>query len=173
MCNIFIQAGVGGLAAGVVAGVAKYFKRIPKIIIVEPENAACVLKSIEKGKMTKIKINKESIMGGMSCNEMSLIPWHILKKTTNCCLAIPDKKIPDAITMLAKKSFSFKKIIGGECSAPAVVSLVSAFNDIKVRNRLNLNRSSNILLIGCEGDVDKELYKKLYEKGLKKYKNVK
>ena len=30
--HIFLQAGVGGMAAGVVAGVAKYFKRIPKII---------------------------------------------------------------------------------------------------------------------------------------------
>ena len=171
--HIFLQAGVGGMAAGVVAGVARYFKRIPKIIIVEPENAACVLKSIEKGKMTKIKSKKESIMGGMSCNEMSLIPWHILKNTTNCCLTITDKKVPDAITMLAKKSFSVKKIIGGECSAPAVISLVSAFNNIKIRNRLNLNRSSNILLIGCEGDVDKKLYKKLYNKGLKKYNNGK
>ena len=75
--------------------------------------------------------------------------------------------------MLAKKSFSVKKIVGGECSAPAVISLVSAFNNIKIRNRLNLNRSSNILLIGCEGDVDKKLYKKLYNKGLKKYNNGK
>ena len=42
--HIFLQAGVGGMAAGVVAGVAKYFKRIPKIIIVEPKHADCVLK---------------------------------------------------------------------------------------------------------------------------------
>ena len=41
--HIFLQAGVGGLAAGVVGGVAKYFKRIPKIIIVEPDQADCVL----------------------------------------------------------------------------------------------------------------------------------
>ena len=47
--HIFLQAGVGGMASGAIAGVAKYFKRIPKIIIVEPENADCVLKSIEKG----------------------------------------------------------------------------------------------------------------------------
>ena len=35
------------MASGVIAGVARYFKRIPKIIIVEPENADCVLKSID------------------------------------------------------------------------------------------------------------------------------
>jgi len=46
--HIFLQAGVGGMAAGVVAGVAKYFKRIPKIIIVEPDRADCVMQSIKK-----------------------------------------------------------------------------------------------------------------------------
>ena len=58
--HIFLQAGVGGLAAGVVAGVAKYFKRIPKIIIVEPDQADCVLQSIKSNKLKKIKIKKES-----------------------------------------------------------------------------------------------------------------
>ena len=76
--HIFLQAGVGGLAAGVVAGVAKYFKRIPKIIIVEPDQADCVLQSIKGNKLKKIRIKKESIMGGMSCNEMCLVPWQIL-----------------------------------------------------------------------------------------------
>ena len=61
--HVFLQAGVGGMAAGAVAGIARYFKRIPKIIVVEPKEAACVLKSIEAKKMKKIKIKKESIMG--------------------------------------------------------------------------------------------------------------
>ena len=65
--HIFLQAGVGGMASGVIAGVARYFKRIPKIIIVEPKNADCVLKSIDAGKLTRVEIEKESIMGGMSC----------------------------------------------------------------------------------------------------------
>ena len=38
--HVFLQAGVGGMAAGSVAGIARYFKRIPKIIVVEPTNAA-------------------------------------------------------------------------------------------------------------------------------------
>ena len=80
--HIFLQAGVGGLAAGVVAGVAKYFKRIPKIIVVEPDRADCVLQSIKVKRLKKIRIIKESIMGGMSCNEMSLVPWQLLKKNS-------------------------------------------------------------------------------------------
>ena len=165
--HVFLQAGVGGMAAGSVAGIARYFKRIPKIIVVEPTNAACVLKSIEKGKMTKIKIKKESIMGGMSCNEMSLIPWHILKKATNFCVSIDDNQVANTVGMLASKSFSTKKIIGGECSTPGIISLISLCNNKKLKNILNLDEKSNILIFGCEGDADKDLYKKLLLKSKK------
>ena len=163
--HIFLQAGVGGMAAGAVAGVARFFKRVPKIIIIEPENAACVLKSLEKGKMTKIKIKKESIMGGMSCNEMSLVPWQILKKTANACISIKDINIPETIAMLARKKLSNKKIIGGECSAPGIIGLISVCNNKKIKEELDLNENSNVLLIGCEGDTDKLFYKKLLKKG--------
>ena len=46
--HIFLQAGCGGMAAAIIAGFAKYFKKIPKIIIVEPYKAESVLKSIKK-----------------------------------------------------------------------------------------------------------------------------
>ncbi len=165
--HIFLQAGVGGMAAGVVAGVAKYFKRIPKIIIVEPDRADCVLKSIKNNKMTKIKIKKESIMGGMSCNEMSLLPWLILKKTANYCISINDTKVAKMIALLADKKLSNKSIIGGECSAPGIISLICACNEPKSKKALNLNEKSNVLLIGCEGNADTKLYKKLLSKGRK------
>ena len=166
--HIFLQAGVGGMAAGVVAGVARYFKRIPKIIIIEPENADCVLKSIKKGKMVKINIKKESIMGGMSCSEMSFVPWQILKKTTDCCISIKDDKIPNTIALMASKKLSNKKIVGGECSAPGIISLISVCNNKNLKKKLSINKFSNILLIGCEGDVDTFLYKKLLKIGKKK-----
>ena len=166
--HIFLQAGVGGMAAGAVAGVARYFKRIPKIIIVEPDSAPCVLKSIEGGKMTRVKINKQSIMGGMSCSEMSLVPWQILKNTTNCCVSIKDTNISKTIALLHDKKLSKIKIVGGECSAPGVISLVSVCNNKKVKNRLEINENSNILLIGCEGDADNLLYEKLLKIGKKK-----
>ena len=165
--HIFLQAGVGGMAAGVVAGVAKYFKRIPKIIIVEPDRADCVLKSIKNNKMTKIKIKKESIMGGMSCNEMSLLPWLILKKTANYCISISDTKVAKMIALLADKKLSNKSIIGGECSAPGIISLICACNEPKSKKALNLNEKSNVLLIGCEGNADTKLYKQLLSKGRK------
>ena len=165
--HIFLQAGVGGMAAGVVAGVAKYFKRIPKIIIVEPDGADCVLQSIKSKKLKKIKIKKESIMGGMSCNEMSLIPWHVLKKASDCCVTVNDSKVPKTVAMLKDKKLGKKSIIGGECATPGIISLISLCNNPKTKKLINLNEKSNVLVIGCEGNADVKLYKQLLSKGRK------
>ena len=163
--HIFLQAGVGGMASAVIAGVARYFKRIPRIIIIEPESADCVLASIDNSKLTKVDIKKESIMGGMSCGEVSLVPWQIIKNSVNNCLSLSDDNIATTVAMLAKGEFSNDKIIGGECSAPSIISLIMSCNNKKIKQSLDLNEKSNVLLIGCEGDTDTTLYKRMISLG--------
>jgi diaminopropionate ammonia-lyase len=159
--HIFLQAGVGGMAGAMVAGVARYLKNIPKIIVVEPDSAACVMKSIESGKIEKVQIVRESLMGGMSCGEPSLVPWKILKKSVNNCISLPDDDIGKAMKLFANASFGNDKIIAGENAAPGVISLIACCNDEKIRNSINLDSNSSVLLIGCEGDTDQEMYQKL------------
>tara|TARA_Y100001936_G_C16019757_1_gene638736 strand:- start:28 stop:1152 length:1125 start_codon:yes stop_codon:yes gene_type:complete len=159
--HIFLQAGVGGMAGAMVAGVARYLKNIPKIIVVEPDSAACVMKSIESGKIEKVQIVRESLMGGMSCGEPSLVPWKILKKSVNNCISLPDDDIGKAMKLFANASFGNDKIIAGENAAPGVISLIACCNDENIKNSINLDSNSNVLLIGCEGDTDQEMYQKL------------
>ena len=159
--HVILQAGVGGMAAGTVAGIARYLNHIPKIIIVEPESAACVLESIKTGKIKKITVEKESLMGGMSCDEVSLVPWEILKNSTNYCVTVSDDYIAKTVKSLANSDFSGEKIIGGECSTPGIISLIGLCNDVGTRDKINLNENSKVLLFGCEGDADEELYQKL------------
>ena len=159
--HVILQAGVGGMAAAMVAGIARYLNHVPKIIIVEPESAACVLESIKTGKIEKISIEKESLMGGMSCGEVSLVPWQILKNSVSHCVTVSDDYISKTVKFLANCEFSDEKIIGGECSTPGIISLVGLCNDVKIRKNINLNEDSNVLLFGCEGDADEELYQKL------------
>ena len=165
--HIFLQAGVGGMAAGLVAGVANYFKKVPKIIIVEPENANCVMQSIENNTPTSVDIKKESIMGGMSCGEVSLVPWQILKNSVNNCVSVSDKFVSQTVAMLADKVVCDISIEGGECSTPGITSLISCCNNDETKNALEINENSNILLIGCEGSADIELYQKLLSEGKK------
>ena len=162
--HVILQAGVGGMAAAMVAGIARYLDYIPQIIIVEPDSAACVLESIKKGKIEKISIEKESIMGGMSCGEVSLVPWEILKNSVHFCVTVSDDYVSKTVKSLANREFSDEKIVGGECSTPGVTSLIGLSNDYEIRKKINLNEESNVLLFGCEGDADEELYQKLLTK---------
>ena len=159
--HVILQAGVGGMAAAMVAGIARYLNHVPKIIIVEPESAACVLESIKTGKIEKIFIEKESLMGGMSCGEVSLVPWQILKNSVSYCVTVSDDYISKTVKFLANSEFSDEKIIGGECSTPGIISLVGLCNDVEIKKKININEDSNVLLFGCEGDADEELYKRL------------
>ena len=159
--HIILQAGVGGMAAAMIAGIARYLTKIPITVVVEPDSAACVLESIKSGKIEKIDIKRESLMGGMSCGEVSLVPWEILKNSVKYCISLPDDDIAKTMKLLGNASLSEEKIIAGENSAPGVISLIASCEDQKIKKDLNLNSNSNVLIIGCEGDTDQEMYKKL------------
>ena len=159
--HIILQAGVGGMAGAMVAGIARYLKNVPITIVVEPDSAACVMESIKSGKIEKIDIQRESLMGGMSCGEVSLVPWEILKHSVKHCISLPDDDIAKTMKLLGNSSFSDRKIIAGENSAPGVISLIASCNNEDLRDQLRLNESSNVLVFGCEGDTDKEMYQKL------------
>ena len=159
--HIILQAGVGGMAGAMIAGIARYLDNVPITIVVEPDSAACVLESIRAGKIEKIDIKRESLMGGMSCGEVSLVPWEILKNSVKYCISLPDDDIAKTMKLLGNASFSDEKIIAGENSAPGVISLITSCEDEKTKEKIGLNKNSNILLIGCEGDTDETMYHKL------------
>ena len=159
--HIILQAGVGGMAGAMVAGIARYLDNVPATIVVEPDSAACVLESIKTGKIEKIDIKRESLMGGMSCGEVSLVPWQILKNSVKHCISLPDDDIAKTMKLLGNLSFSDEKIIAGENSAPGVISLMASCEDQNIKQALKLDQNSNVLVIGCEGDTDKEMYQKL------------
>ena len=159
--HIILQAGVGGMAGAMVAGIARYLDNVPVTLVVEPDSAACVLESIKTGKIEKIDIKRESLMGGMSCGEVSLVPWEILKKSVKHCISLPDDDIAKTMKLLGNSTFSDQSIIAGENSAPGVISLIASCEDENIKQKLELDQSSNVLVIGCEGDTDQEMYKKL------------
>ena len=159
--HIFLQAGVGGMAGAMIAGIANYLDNIPITIIVEPDSAACVMESIKANEIKKINIIRESLMGGMSCGEVSLVPWQILKNSVKYCISLPDDNIPKTMRLLGNASFSNEGIIAGENSVPGVISLVASCKNKKIKDQMKLDSKSNVLLIGCEGDTDEEMYQKL------------
>ena len=159
--HIILQAGVGGMAGAMVAGIARYLDYVPITLVVEPDSAACVLASIKTGKIEKIDIKRESLMGGMSCGEVSLVPWKILKNSVKYCISLPDDDIAKTMRLLGNSRFSDQPIIAGENSAPGVISLIASCEDQNIKKNIKLDQTSNVLVIGCEGDTDQKMYQKL------------
>lgn len=78
--HVFIQGGVGGVAAAVSVQCRARFSPSPAVIVVEPDRAACLLASAELGERTAIPGELDTIMAGLACGEPSLLAWQELER---------------------------------------------------------------------------------------------
>ena len=77
--HIFIQGGVGGLAAAVLShGWESRGADRPTLIVVEPENAACLIESARAGHEVTVQGDLETIIAGLACGEPSILAWKLL-----------------------------------------------------------------------------------------------
>ncbi|MYE59167.1 MAG: diaminopropionate ammonia-lyase, partial [Alphaproteobacteria bacterium] len=92
--HAFLQAGVGGLAAAVAAGLRQHWgEASPRIVVVEPELAACLFESARAGGMTDIRIEEETLMAGLSCGEPSALAWEVLAEEAGAFLTVPESLV--------------------------------------------------------------------------------
>jgi diaminopropionate ammonia-lyase len=160
--HVFLQGGVGGVAAAVVSFFHEtYGKDAPIFVIIEPTNAACLLESAKNGKPTVIHGNLETIMAGLSCGEVSMLAWPILKNITTAFFSIPDEPIKDVMRYLSTLS---EPIIAGESAVAGLTGYLIAQEKEEYRKILNLNKDSKILFFGTEGDTDEVIYKQIVGK---------
>lgn len=157
--HIFLQGGVGGLAASVAASLRQYWgKDAPRVVVVEPELAACLYESARRGMATTVNITEETIMAGLSCGEPSPIAWGILEKEATDFLTIPDSIVAPTVRLLARPLGDDPMIEAGESAMAGLAALISARQYPELSKTLGLNAQSRVLLIGSEGVTDPEIF---------------
>ncbi|WP_305985767.1 pyridoxal-phosphate dependent enzyme [Roseibium sp. MMSF_3544] len=77
--HVYLQAGVGGLAAAMAHMIRLNWSVQPKLIVVEPEAAACLKASHEAGVATRSD-GPDSNMGRLDCKEPSIVAWQALER---------------------------------------------------------------------------------------------
>lgn len=87
--HIFLQAGVGGLAAACAVYARKIWGKDPKIIVVEPEVAPALFASIAAG-APQATTGPESKMGRLDCKEPSLIALKGLARDADIFMTITE-----------------------------------------------------------------------------------
>ena len=154
--HVFVQAGVGGVAAAVSVHGRSRLTPEPVLVVVEPERAACLLASAASGGIAVVGGGLETIMAGLACGAPSLLAWEELERGAAGFLAIPDAAAVDAMRLLAKCG-----VVSGESGAAGLAGLMLAAGDPMARAALGLGAESRVLLFSTEGATDPALYASL------------
>ncbi|MFL0583958.1 diaminopropionate ammonia-lyase [Solibacillus silvestris] len=165
--HIFIQAGVGSMAATVQGFFANiYGEDRPITVVVEPDKANCIFQTAKAndGKLHYVKGDLDTIMAGLACGEPSILGWQILKDYADAFLSCPDNIAAQGMRILAAPLKGDVQVISGESGAVgigAVSEIIkrSEYSDLK--ERLNINADSKILFFSIEGDTDAAHFKKV------------
>jgi diaminopropionate ammonia-lyase len=154
--HVFIQAGVGGVAAAVSVQCRARFDPVPSLIVVEPDRAACLLASAELGAATAIPGDLDTLMAGLACGEPSLVAWQELDRAATAFMAVPDESAVSCMRLLAELG-----IVAGESGAAGLAGCLLAAADPAARETLGLDSQSRVLLFSTEGATDPALYQQL------------
>ena len=167
LTHVFLQAGVGSFAGSIAASLIQSMDNTDiKIVIVEPDKAACLYKSAvhESGNPQTVDGNLETMMAGLSCGEPSTQGWSILKDTAEAFIHCSDDISAKGMKILGRPTGNDMKIISGESGSVTAGTLheIMTNSEFKtVKEKLELNEKSRVLLINTEGDTDPENYQRV------------
>jgi diaminopropionate ammonia-lyase len=162
LTHVFLQAGVGAFAASVIAHLWETLgSKRPRLVIVEPERAACLLASAKAGQPVVVPGEHDTIMAGLAAGEVSLLGWSILSPATHAFMTVPDDDAALVMRALARPASGDPAIVAGESAVAGLAGLRRVASDAESRTRLGIDESSEVLVIGTEGATDPEVYRSI------------
>ena len=145
--HVFLQAGVGGLAASAAAYVRKVWGDVPRIVVVEPEVAPALIGSIAMGAVQAAQAPPAgsapaSAMGRLDCKEPSLIALKGLARDANDFMTITEAEGADAALAVAGVGLG-----STPSGAAGIAGLLVAARD----GGFGLTEASRVLVVLSEG----------------------
>lgn len=160
--HLFLQTGVGGMAAAVAANaVRRWGEDRPAVVLCDPDRAACWLDSLVAGRPVAVEGDLDTLMAGLACGEVSALAWQILADFTDAVIALPDRTAVEAMKLVANPVAGDPAVVAGESAVAGLAGLIAALQDEELATALGLDGSSRIALFSTEGDTDPELYRDL------------
>jgi diaminopropionate ammonia-lyase len=155
--HLFLQCGVGGMAAGVTAGLWRRLSpATPRVITVEPAAAACALASLRAGQSISVGGDLRTRMAGLACGRLSLPAWEILKCATFAALALKDESAADVQRDLLSGAYGDEPLATGDTGVAGLAGLVAAARAPQCRTRLKLDALSRVMVVNSEGPVPED-----------------
>ena len=160
--HVFLQAGVGGMAA---ASCAEFWQSFgsdrPLTVLVEPEQAACWFASLANGRPTAVTGDVDSFMGGLACGEVSKLAWEILQPGAHAAMTLTDAAAEATMRLLAEGCRNDPSLVGGESGVAGLAGLITCALDAQARRTLHLDAAARVVIFGSEGATDEEMYQRV------------
>lgn len=144
--HVFVQAGVGGLAAAMADGMCPWMDAPARIVVVEPESVACVEAALERGSAIRLAGDLETSAEMLSCGEASAPALQTLMRFGAKAMRVGEEDLARAVERLLEA--------GGPQTTPSGVTglagLMVAAGDPEIAERLGLDAASRVMIIVSE-----------------------
>lgn len=167
--HVFLQAGVGAMAGGVLGYLADVYgpQRLHSVIV-EPELADCIFRSGVKGDIVNVGGDMATIMAGLACGEPNPLGWTVLRNCATQFISCQDSVAALGMRVLGNPPGKDPRIISGESGAVGLGVLAAVHYHPQRESlmaKLGLNRDSVVLVINTEGDTDVKHYREVVWEG--------
>ncbi|ONG51776.1 PLP-dependent lyase/thiolase [Pseudoroseomonas deserti] len=109
--HLYVQAGVGGLAAAMIAGLDGFLAAPAAMAVVEPAEAASVGAALAAGRVLRLPGALHSVAEMLSCGEASGPALALLQPRAPRAIAVPEDRLVEAPRLLGES--------GGPASTPS------------------------------------------------------
>lgn len=161
--HVFLQAGVGGMAAASMASLSrKWPGRSIQFVVVEPKVAACLFASVQAGgRHRAVGGPFDTITAGLACGEPSVAVIDLIYQGSKMMLALDDEVIKRAMRTLALPEGDDAAIVAGASGAAGFAGLLASLETPVIRDALGLGTDSRVLVINTENDTDPDAYRSI------------
>lgn len=165
--HIFLQAGVGSMAAAVTGFFSSvYPEEKPVITVVESDQADCIFRTAEAadGRLHPVTGDMKTMMAGLACGEPCTIAWNILQSWADYFVSCPDEITMRGMRALGHPLESDPKVVSGESGAVTTGLVLALMENPELKNlkeQLGLNAKSVVLCFSTEGDTDRQHYREI------------
>jgi diaminopropionate ammonia-lyase len=143
---LVVPVGVGSLAQAAIG----HYRRAgmgnpPGLLSVEPDGAACVLRSLQRDELVTVATSP-TVMTGLNCGTPSAAAWPYLRQGLDAAVAVPDSAATTAVAELAAAG-----VPSGPCGAATLAGARLALGDPEHRDHLGIGATSTVVLLSTEG----------------------
>ncbi|WP_280823551.1 diaminopropionate ammonia-lyase [Pseudaminobacter soli (ex Li et al. 2025)] len=160
--HVFIQSGVGGIAAAVAGHLAIEFgDRRPLFTVVDPARSACIVESARAGHPVTVAHGEPTVMAMLECYEPSLVAWRVLSRVADAFMTVDEEDAISVMKRLANPVDGDPTIVAGESGGVGLAGLMKAVADPAIKAALRIDANARIFVVNTEGATDPGKYQEI------------